>query len=57
MNIKAHLDLPPVKELMKNCGLNEGGKVQKDSAVRRQEADGASAKSGWNSCYGGYRQF
>ena len=29
MKIKAHLDLPSVKEMMKNCGLNEGGKIQK----------------------------
>lgn len=29
MNIKAHLNLPSVKELMKSVGLNEEGKVQK----------------------------
>lgn len=38
MNIKAHLILPSVKELMQECGLNEGGKVQKyiDSFVLHQ---------------------
>ena len=29
MRVKVHLILPSAKELMKNCGLNEGGKVQK----------------------------
>lgn len=29
MRVKVHLILPSVKEMMKNCGLNEGGKVQK----------------------------
>lgn len=29
MHIKAHLQLPSIQEQMKNCGLNEGGKVQK----------------------------
>lgn len=29
MNIKAHLNLPSVKNLMKSVGLNEEGKVQK----------------------------
>lgn len=29
MNIKAHLILPSAKELIKECGLDEGGKVQK----------------------------
>lgn len=28
MKIKATLNLPTIKELMKECGLNEGGKVQ-----------------------------
>lgn len=29
MKIKAHLYLPSIQELMKNCGLNESGEVQK----------------------------
>lgn len=29
MKIKAHLILPTVKEMMKDCGLDEGGEVQK----------------------------
>lgn len=28
MNIKAHLDLPKIKEMIKNCGLDEEGRVQ-----------------------------